>query len=59
MLVLRNIKREGNVISADYYPEREPEFGHIEIDSVSGEVISLKKLRFICIQHLQRMQDMN
>ena len=45
MLVLRNIKREGNIISADYYPEGEPEFGHIEIDSVSGEIVLLRRAK--------------
>ena len=43
MLILRNIKREGNTISADYYPEGEAEFGHIEIDSISGEIVFLQK----------------
>jgi len=43
MLVLRNIKKDGNIISADYYPENEPEFGHIKIDFTSGEIVFLQK----------------
>ena len=43
MLILKNIRMKDNIISADYYPEGEPEFGHIEIDVNSGEIVVLKK----------------
>ena len=43
MLVLRNIKMKDNIISADYYPENEEVFGHIEVDVKSDEIIFLKK----------------
>ena len=30
-------------MSADYYPEDEQDYGHIEIDFTTGEIVSLQK----------------
>jgi hypothetical protein len=40
MLRLKNIKKEGNVISALYSPENSGWWGKISIDFVTGKVLS-------------------
>ena len=39
MLVLRNIKRKGNVIEANYFPEASNAKGFISLSILDGEVI--------------------
>lgn len=40
MLVLRNIKRKGNVIEANYYPEASDAKGFMSLSILDGEVIN-------------------
>ena len=39
MLKLKNISKNNNIISADYYPENSSEIGKICIDINSGEIM--------------------
>lgn len=45
MVVLRNIKRNDNLIEADYFPENDNAKGHISVDTVKNEIIDLIKAK--------------
>jgi hypothetical protein len=46
MVVLKNISRDGNLISCDYYPEAEECIGHICIDISTQEIVEHKPSNF-------------
>lgn len=45
MLVLREITKKDNIISADYYPENSIEGGHIEVDLSTEDICFLEKAK--------------
>lgn len=45
MLVLRQITKRDNIISANYYPENEKVSGRIEVDLTTGKISSLEKAK--------------
>jgi len=58
MITLKNIKRENNIISADYYIEDEPGRGYIEVDFLTGKIVFLQAPpgyeNFSCASHAKR-----
>lgn len=40
MLRLKNIRIEGKIAEADFYPEDRDKFGHIKVDLSTNEIIS-------------------
>jgi hypothetical protein len=40
MITLKNLKRIGDIIEADYYVVTHPEPGHISVDISSGKVVN-------------------
>lgn len=42
MITLKKIKREGNIISADYYIEDDPGRGYVEVDFATEEIVFLQ-----------------
>lgn len=40
MVILRNIKRNENLIEADYFPDGGNLFGHLVVDTISGKLVS-------------------
>lgn len=54
MVILRNIKKTSDTISADYYPEgREPK-GHMEINLKNGAVIGHDNASPFAAPHVRR-----
>ena len=49
MVVIKNIKRnfEKNTIEADYYPDGGNLFGHVVVDIITGEIISMTEIEGI------------
>lgn len=46
MLQLKNIKKENDIIQANYYPEDSNECGFVKMDCISHEVIERKLTSF-------------
>ena len=42
MVILREIRKNKNLIEADYYPEDDSNKGHISIDISTGEIVENK-----------------
>lgn len=42
MVVLRNLKRKGNIIEYDYFPEDMDDYGHVIYDIDKKDVVSKK-----------------
>lgn len=53
MVVLRSIKREGNEISADYYPEGKDPKGHMRILLPDGSVIQHEPASMFAAPHVK------
>ena len=58
MITLKNIKREGNIISADYYIEDDPGRGYIEVDFATEKTVFLQAPpgweNYSCASHARR-----
>lgn len=42
MIILRNVKKSGNIIECDYYPENGASLGHVAIDIDKKEFVESK-----------------
>ena len=54
MVILKNIKKTDDTISADYYPEGKEPRGYMEIDLKSGVVIGHNNVSSFAASHVRR-----
>ena len=58
MITLKKIKREGNIISADYYIEDDSGRGYVEVDFTTEKIIFLQAPpgweNYSCASHAKR-----
>lgn len=63
MVTLKNVKRDENSVSADYYPEGEEPKGFMRLDATTREVIEHERSGIMAPTHvrnlLNRMLDLD